>query len=78
LLHEDRDRIMQALQEQGIACAVYYPIPLHKQEVYMEAYRDVHLPVTEAVAAKCFSLPVYPELEDEKIDMITDVIKGAL
>ncbi|MGB5517695.1 MAG: DegT/DnrJ/EryC1/StrS family aminotransferase, partial [Gammaproteobacteria bacterium] len=33
LLHEDRDRIMQALQEQGIACAVYYPIPLHKQEV---------------------------------------------
>ncbi|MGB5278885.1 MAG: DegT/DnrJ/EryC1/StrS family aminotransferase [Gammaproteobacteria bacterium] len=78
LLHEDRDRIMQALQEQGIACAVYYPIPLHKQEVYMEAYRDVHLPVTEAVAEKCFSLPVYPELEDEKIDMIADVIKGAL
>jgi dTDP-4-amino-4,6-dideoxygalactose transaminase len=44
----------------------------------MEAYRDVHLPVTEAVAEKCFSLPVYPELEDEKIDMIADVIKGAL
>jgi dTDP-4-amino-4,6-dideoxygalactose transaminase len=78
LLHEGRERIMQALQEKGIACAVYYPIPLHKQEVYMEAYRDVDLPITEAVASKCFSLPVYPELEDEKIDMITDVIKGAL
>lgn len=78
LLHEDRDRIMQALQDNNIACAVYYPIPLHKQEVYQAAYQDVHLPVTEAVAATCFSLPVYPELEDEKIDMITDVIKGAL
>jgi dTDP-4-amino-4,6-dideoxygalactose transaminase len=78
LLHEERDRIMQALQDKNIACAVYYPIPLHKQEVYQASYQDVQLPVTEAVAAKCFSLPVYPELEDEKIDMITDVIKGAL
>jgi len=78
LLHEARDRIMQALQQQNIACAVYYPIPLHQQDVYRDAYRDVQLPVTEAVASKCFSLPVYPELEDEKIDMITDVIKGAL
>ena len=78
LLYEDRDRIMQALQDNNIACAVYYPIPLHKQEVYQAAYQDLHLPVTEAVAATCFSLPVYPELEDELIDMIADVIKGAL
>ncbi len=78
LLHEERDRIMQALQDNNIACAVYYPIPLHKQEVYQTDYQDLQLPVTEAVAAKCFSLPVYPELEDEKIDMIADVIKGAL
>ncbi len=78
LLHEDRDRIMQALHDNNIACAVYYPIPLHKQEVYQAAYQDVQLPVTEAIAARCFSLPVYPELEDEKIDLIADVIKGAL
>ena len=78
LLHEERDRIMQALQDNNIACAVYYPIPLHKQEVYQAAYQDLHLPITEAVAAKCFSLPVYPELENDKIDMITDVIQGAL
>ncbi len=78
LVHEDRDAIMKTLQDNGVACAVYYPIPLHKQEVYMEAYKDVSLPVAEAVASKCFSLPVYPELEDAKIDMITDIIKGAL
>ena len=78
LLHENRDAIMKALQENNIACAVYYPIPLHKQEVYLEAYKDISLPVSEAVAAKCFSLPVYPELEDDKVDMITGIIKGAL
>ncbi|MBT8129980.1 MAG: DegT/DnrJ/EryC1/StrS family aminotransferase [Gammaproteobacteria bacterium] len=78
LLHENRDSIMKALQDNNIACAVYYPIPLHKQEVYMEAYKDISLPVSEAVAAKCFSLPVYPELEDDKVDVITGIIKGAL
>ena len=78
LLHDQRDSIMKALQDSNIACAVYYPIPLHRQEVYLEAYRNTQLPVSESVASKCFSLPVYPELEDDKVDTITDIIKGAL
>ena len=78
LLHEKRDDIMKALQNAGIACAVYYPIPLHKQDVYKDAYKDVHLPVSESVAQNCFSLPVYPELPDAHVDAITEVIVGAL
>jgi dTDP-4-amino-4,6-dideoxygalactose transaminase len=78
LLHEKRDDIMKALQDAGIACAVYYPIPLHKQDVYIEAYKGLHLPVSESVAQNCFSLPVYPELADAHVDAITEVIKGAL
>ena len=78
LLHEKRDDIMKAVQDAGIACAVYYPIPLHKQDVYMEAYKGLHLPVSESVAQNCFSLPVYPELPDAHVDAITEVIKGAL
>jgi dTDP-4-amino-4,6-dideoxygalactose transaminase len=69
---------MKALQDNNIACAVYYPIPLHRQEVYLETYKGIDLPVSQSVASKCFSLPVYPELENEKIDAITDIIKGAL
>ncbi len=78
LLHERRDDIMQALQDNNIACACYYPIPLHKQDVYMEAYKDVSLPVAESVTENCFSLPVYPELENQQVDIITDVIKETL
>ncbi len=78
LLHEKRHDIMNALQAKNIACAVYYPIPLHKQDVYKEAYKAIQLPVTELVAEKCFSLPIYPELENDNIDAITDVIKKAL
>ncbi|MCW8973151.1 MAG: DegT/DnrJ/EryC1/StrS family aminotransferase [Gammaproteobacteria bacterium] len=78
LLSAKRDQIMAALQAQQIACAVYYPIPLHQQEVFAEMCQGVSLPVTEKVASQCMSLPVYPELEDDKVDQILEVIRGAL
>lgn len=77
-LHPQRDKIMATLREAGIACAIYYPVPLHQQEVFAADCNGQVLPVTEMVASNCFSLPVYPELEEEKIVLITDTIKSAL
>jgi dTDP-4-amino-4,6-dideoxygalactose transaminase len=77
-LHPQRDKIIQTLQDAGIACAIYYPIPLHKQEVFADSCRSLNLPVTESVVQQCFSLPVYPELAEDKIKIITDTIKTAL
>lgn len=77
LLSEKRDTIMAALQEKQIACAVYYPIPLHQQEVFADMCNGVSLPVTEKIASQCMSLPIYPELDDEKVDQVLDVIRGA-
>jgi dTDP-4-amino-4,6-dideoxygalactose transaminase len=77
-LHPDRERIMAALHAAGIACEIYYPVPLHRQEVFAQEYAGVALPVTERVAGQCFSLPVYPELSDEKIALIADTIRRAL
>ncbi len=78
LLHDNRDHIMKALQDNNIACAVYYPIPLHQQDVYQHSYQDIKLPVTESVASNCFSLPVYPELENKKVDIIIDTIMAVI
>ncbi|MEW6765393.1 MAG: DegT/DnrJ/EryC1/StrS family aminotransferase [Pseudomonadota bacterium] len=78
LLTEHRDSIQQALQAEGIASAIYYPIPLHQQNVFAPDYPGLHLPVTETVASRCLSLPIYPELPDTSIDRICDVIKRAL
>ncbi len=75
LLTDNRDTIMQALGDAQISCAIYYPIPLHRQEVFAQQYRDVPLPVSESVAERCLSLPIYPELESEQIHTIVDVIK---
>jgi len=78
LLTDKRDQIMAALREQQIGCAVYYPIPLHQQEVFADSCKGLSLPVTEDVTAHCMSLPVYPEMEDEKVDQVLEVIRGAL
>lgn len=77
LLSEKRDQIMQKLSDAGIACAIYYPIPLHQQKVFAEDYRDVRLPVSEKVASECLSLPIFPELSEEQIQTVTDTIKSA-
>lgn len=70
-----RERLQQKLSAAGIASAIYYPIPLHRQEVYLDACRGLSLPVAENVAARCLSLPIYPELSDAQVDRVCAVLK---
>ncbi|MFO8151682.1 DegT/DnrJ/EryC1/StrS family aminotransferase [Thioalkalivibrio sp.] len=79
VLTERREAVMAALQEADIGHAIYYPIPLHRQAAFDS--RDApppDLPVAESVAARCLSLPVFPELEDAQVDFIAERIRGAL
>ena len=78
VLVPDRDRIMDRLRDAGIASAIYYPIPLHKQKAFIDTYRAMDLTTTEQVAQQCLSLPMYPELKDEAIEEIVAVIKEAV
>ncbi len=78
LLSDRRDEIIKALQDQQIACAIYYPVPLHQQNVFKQDYAKVSLPVTESVAAHCFSLPICPSLSEQNIKQIVAVISDVL
>jgi len=74
-LSDKRDDIIQALQNKQIGCAVYYPVPLHQQNVFKDECAGLSLPVTEYVSAHCFSLPICPSLSDETIKEIVSVIR---
>ena len=76
LLSERRDEIMKALQDQQIACAVYYPVPLHQQNVFKDECAGLSLPVTESVAANCFSLTICSSISDDTIKQIVAVIRS--
>jgi len=76
LLCDRRDEVLKALQDKQIGCAVYYPVPLHQQNVFKTDYAAVSLPVTESVAARCLSLPICSHLSDETVQEIATVIRG--
>lgn len=78
LLCDRRDDVIKALQDKQIGCAVYYPVPLHQQQVFAKQCAGLSLPVTESVASRCFSLPICPELSSDQINEIVSVIKGVL
>jgi dTDP-4-amino-4,6-dideoxygalactose transaminase len=78
LLCASRDAVMKALQERQIACAIYYPVPLHRQNVFKAECAGLSLPVTESVAANCLSLPICSALSDETVREIVSVIRNVL
>jgi dTDP-4-amino-4,6-dideoxygalactose transaminase len=74
LLSDHRDRLQASLSQAGIASAIYYPVPLHQQEVFVGRGIPESLPVTEDLAARVLSLPIFPEITEEEIRRIGDVI----
>ncbi|MBE9536558.1 MAG: DegT/DnrJ/EryC1/StrS family aminotransferase [Proteobacteria bacterium] len=78
ILSDCRDEVHKALTDAGIASAIYYPVPLHKQEVFADDCKGTEMPVSDDIALKILSLPMYPELTKEQIAEICSVIKSAL
>lgn len=74
-----RDGLIAHLRHAGIEGGVHYPLPLHLQPAYAHlAYRRGDLPVTEDVAARCVSLPIYPELSEAQQDRVVAALRDFL
>lgn len=75
IMNGKRDALVKHLNENGIPCGVYYPIPLHSQKAYMdERYNEADFPVTNQLVKEVISLPMHTELDDEQIDFITKTV----
>ncbi|HPF97103.1 MAG TPA: DegT/DnrJ/EryC1/StrS family aminotransferase [Mangrovimonas sp.] len=71
----DRDALAKHLNDRGIPCGIYYPIPLHKQKAYMdERYNEADFTVTNQLVKEVISLPMHTELDDQQIEYITSTI----
>ncbi|HZD59599.1 MAG TPA: DegT/DnrJ/EryC1/StrS family aminotransferase [Anaerolineae bacterium] len=72
----NRADIESALKAEGIGCGVYYPVPLHLQDVYQDlGYKVGDLPVSEAASHETLAIPLYPELKTEDMQKIADLVK---
>ena len=75
IINGKRDELVKHLNDQGIPCGVYYPIPLHNQKAYKDSrYNEADFPVTNQLVKEVISLPMHTELENDQIDHITKTI----
>lgn len=73
-----RDQLLAQLKAKGIDAGIHYPIPVHRQPVYLKlGFGDVSLPITEKTAAEIVSLPMYPELRREQIEYVAQAVRAA-
>ena len=78
-VHEQRDRLKAALAARGIGTGIYYPIPLHRQQVYVDrGYSDQSFPMSERLATEVLSLPVHPALSDADLARVVESIREEL
>ncbi len=78
VLADDRAGVEAALRANGIPTAIHYPIPLHRQPAYRQYGSEARLPVSEALADRVISLPMYPDLTADMQDRIVAALKSRL
>ena len=72
---DSRDALRAALAAQGIQTGIHYPVPLHLQAACAEfACPQGSLPVTERLAGRILSLPMFPELIGSEIERVCTCI----
>lgn len=71
-----RDSVAAALRERGVGTAVHYPIPVHRQPLYLEmGYRE-SLPEAERAAREVLCLPVHPALTERDLATIVREVRA--
>lgn len=65
---KNRDIIRQKLREKGIGASIHYPQAAHQQRAYR---RDgLCLPVTEKIVDEILTLPMFPQLRDDEVNLV--------
>ena len=74
--HPNRDALLANLREHGISAGLHYPTPVHLQPCYDFLSVPLgSLPITESLASRVISLPMYAELTREQIELVCDRVR---
>lgn len=72
---EERERLMNYLNEKEIGTIIHYPIPPHLAEAYQYlGHKEGVLPITEHLANTVLSIPMYNGMTEEEQDYVIDAL----
>ncbi len=73
---DDREGLQKHLAEKGIDTGLHYPVPLHLQVAYESlGYKKGDFPVSERLAGRILSLPMYPDMGFEAVEYVAAAVK---
>lgn len=75
--HIQRTRFMELMKMRGIQTSIHYP-PIHKFEYYFKLNKTISLPVTEKIAEREVTLPMYASLDLLEVTAVVETIEDVL
>jgi dTDP-4-amino-4,6-dideoxygalactose transaminase len=73
----DRKAFIDTLRSSGIQTSIHYP-PTHRFSYYRSRYGDISLPRTEDISAREITLPLYPSMGAELVDLVAEAVIRAV
>jgi dTDP-4-amino-4,6-dideoxygalactose transaminase len=70
------EALQEHLRSRGVETARHYPVPVHLQPAYRNRLRTLALVVTEKAAREVLSLPIFPGLTTEEVDLVVDAAQA--
>lgn len=78
VLTANRDALRDRLAAAGVGTALHYPMPVHLQKAMTGlGHRPGDFPVSERIAERCISLPLFPEMTDEEVEFVAAAVRCA-
>jgi dTDP-4-amino-4,6-dideoxygalactose transaminase len=73
-----REQVQESMRAQGIQTSVHYP-PIHHFSAYVEAAgARRELPITDTIAGRLLTLPLYPHLQDAQVEAVAEALQETL
>jgi dTDP-4-amino-4,6-dideoxygalactose transaminase len=74
---DDRDSLQQHLRGHAIETLMHYPVPIHRQTAFRDLpHRDCDLFVTERIAQRVLSLPMFPTISGEQLAHVSACVNS--
>lgn len=73
----DRKAVIEALKANGIQSSIHYP-PFWSFTAYAGQFSEADTPVAAEICARELTLPLYPTMTDEEVDLVTSLLLECL